>query len=139
NVDSPAVNGGSIVNSASVTCTGIPAPVASNIVDYSLKAAPNLTVTKSSMPSTNATPAGSYTQVQPGDAITYRVIAKNLTPTASANILGAYVRDAIPSNTTYVTGSTYIIDPADAATFPWPVSKPAWIHVDDTPGTPALP
>lgn len=133
---SPAVSGTVIANAASLTADSVMTPVVSNEVSYGVLATPNLTVTKSSYPSTTAVPSGGYTEVLPGDFVTYRVTAKNAN--ATANLIGAYIRDSLPSNVSYVSGSTYVVDPADT-TFPWPASSPSWIHVDDTPGSPSLP
>ena len=142
-VDRPAVYGGIVSNAAVVTATGLTDPIESNVVSYLLNATPNLTVVKSSCPGTAAVPAGGYAQVVPGATLTYRLRVKNLDPTATANIVGAFVHDAIPTGTTYVTGSTYLVDPADDivcnAAGDWPVSGGTWIHIDDTPGSPALP
>ena len=95
--DSPSVDGAVISNAAVVNATGLQ-PQTSNFVSYQIAAAPQLSIVKTANP-----PDGS--QVIGGNVITYTLTVTN---TGNANTLTAFVRDAIPPNTTYVAGTTQV-------------------------------
>ncbi|HET9768123.1 MAG TPA: C25 family cysteine peptidase [Thermoanaerobaculia bacterium] len=123
-VDSPSTNGAVVSNAAVVSATGLP-PTSSNFVSYPIAAAPVISVVKSASP-----PSGS--QVHGGDVITYTLTVTN---TGNANTVTAFVRDAIPANTTYVAGSTTVNGSAVSDT---PGSSPTQSPVEANMGVYSL-
>lgn len=96
-VDNPNTNGATVVNHAILSANGL-TPISSNYVSYTIEAAPDLEVSKSSVPISGST-------VEPGDVITYTITVSN---SGNANTDEASLHDAIPAGTSYVTGSTSI-------------------------------
>jgi uncharacterized repeat protein (TIGR01451 family) len=103
-VSAGQVDGGSIVNGASLTATGLAAPVQSNLVTNPVSAPPRIAVTKSASPAPG--------NVGPGQVITYTLTVTNNGPGYTSD---AVVSDAIPAGTSYVANSTRFIAANSAA------------------------
>ncbi len=102
-VDNPAVDGGQILNAATISGDGGLAGT-SNPVSYAVKAAPAISVTKS------ATPA-SGTTVTSGQVITYTLVVKN---TGDANTASAYYSLVVTNSGPAAADNAVVTDPAVA-------------------------
>jgi len=90
-VNADAAIGANIANTAGISCTEIPKPVASGPAVFSVPT-PNLTLSKTVSPN----------PVKRGDTITYTITYRN---TGTLNATSVSLSDALPAHITYVAGT----------------------------------